>query len=369
LQCNASASRIKGIQTMMKLSQKNSAKRLDVRVVGVGGAGCSSLGRVAESLLGSGDMSLMAIDTGSAAHALIGTAATLSLGNGFGSGGDPLAAVELFREVEDDVERFVSGADVVIVLAGLGRGTGSGISPLVAEIGRNVGALVIAAVNMPFEFEGRFRNQSANNAHDRLMGTADAVVTINNSDLSKLSGESGSLNGAFQEADRQIADTVYAFTTALTASSDRFVAVQLSLRGAGDSLVVRGSSEGLHAGRTAIADAFGSTEVRVTRARSAVIHVEGGIGLSLGQVAEAVTEVRGQIGRDADVHVSSERRVELGQRISVTVVLAGIGENSDSMDVANLIVGLGKREAIPSLSIFDTAAPIRKRGPTLLPTV
>ncbi|HIF72836.1 MAG TPA: hypothetical protein EYQ61_09825 [Dehalococcoidia bacterium] len=352
---------------MMKLSVKNSVKRLDVRVVGIGGAGCSSLSRVAETLSSSGDMSLLAIDTGSAAHALIGTATTLSLGNGFGSGGDPVAAAKLLREVEADVESFVIGADVVIVLAGLGRGTGSGISPLIAEIALNAGALVIAAVNMPFEFEGRFRNQSANNAHDRLMSTADAVVTVNNNDLSKLAGGNGSLNGAFQEADRQIADTVYAFTTALTASSDRFVAVQLSLRGAGDSLVLSGSAEGVHAGRTAMVNAFGRTEIRVTGAKSAVIHVEGGIGLSLGQVAEAVTAVRGQIGRGADVHVSSDRRVDLGQGIRVTVVLAGIGADSNSLDSTTPIIGLGKREDRPSVSIFDTAAPVRKRGPMLLP--
>jgi cell division protein FtsZ len=353
---------------MMKLSEKNSVKRLDVRVIGVGGAGCSSLNRVAENLLGSGDMSLMAIDTGSAAQAFAGTANTLSLGSGFGSGGDPVAAVDLFTEDKSYVENFVSGADVVIILAGLGRGTGSGISPLVAEIASNAGALVIAAVNMPFEFEGRFRNQSANTAHDQLMSTADAVVTVNNNDLSKLSGASGSLNGAFQEADRQIADTVSAFTTALTASSDRFVAVQLSLRGAGDSLVLCGSADGLHAGRIAVDDAFESTAVRVSDARSVVIHVEGGIGLSLGQVAEAVTAVRGQVGRGAEVHVSSERRIDLGQRIRVTVVLAGIGENFASEDAAQQIVGLGKRDAIPSVSMFDTPAPIRKRGPMLLPT-
>jgi hypothetical protein len=103
--------------------------------------------------------------------------------------------------------------------------------------------------------------------------------------------------------------------------------------------------------------------------------VEGGIGLSLGQVAEAVTALRKQIGRHAEVHVSSERQLALGKGIRVTLLL---GEGSRSVEntvvpgeatphaVAPLVV-TGERELIPSISIFDAPDPIRKRGPMLLP--
>jgi len=365
------------LDLMMKLVDTShttpKSNSLDVRVVGVGGAGCASVKRLQE--FSSGNVQVLAIDTGSSVSNLGESIVTLQLGNGFGSGGDAAVAAEQFSDATSTVQNFVDEADVVIVLAGLGRGTGSGISPLVAEMARNSGALTIAAINMPFEFEGRFRNQLAARAHDRLMQSADAVITLYNDDWTGLGNAVASFSGAFEQADRNVAELVRSITSTLKASSGRFETVKKSLMNAGNTLVLSGSGDGLHAGRIAVTNTFAESTSRLSGVESAVIHVEGGIGLSLGQVAEAVTALREQIGRHAEVHVSSERQLALGKGIRVTLLL---GEGSRSVEntvvpgeatphaVAPLVV-TGERELIPSISIFVAPDPIRKRGPMLLP--
>jgi cell division protein FtsZ len=354
---------------MMKLLELSAQKKFDVRVIGIGGAGCSSLRSVAESaFVESRQLSLLGIDTGSAVQTLSGLTETLSFGNGFGSGGDIDAAIDQFLPVRRTVERFVAHADVVVILAGLGRGTGSAVSPLVAELAKSTGALTIAAVNMPFKFEGRFRKQSAKIAHARLEKSTDAVITTSNSELSKPGGASVSLNDVFREADKHTADTVQAIMVALGSSADRFETIRSSFENAGKSLILTGSASGLHAGKSAVAGALDGIENESLDVKNAVIHVDGGIGLSLGQVAEAVTALRTSIDGRGEIHVSSERHVGLGQDIRVTLMLTGVDQVRDLNETMSPIGDLQLRDPIPSVSIFDSPHPVRTRGPVLLPT-
>jgi cell division protein FtsZ len=351
---------------MLKTIESPTTTNVDVRVIGVGGAGCSSLNRLSENV--SESVNMLGIDSGSATQNLSSNIETLVIGSGFGSGGNPESAGELFSDIELAVADFIGEADVVIILAGLGRGTGSALSPRVAALARAFGTLTIAAVNMPFEFEGRFRNQSAVQAHQELSASVDAIVTMNNDDLSKLSSAGASLNGAFQEADQNISDAVHAITNALESSVGRKTALQESLTNAGESLVLSALSNGLHAGSSAVADAFRTINGEQGHVNSAVIHVEGGIGLSLGQVAEAVAETRKRIGRRAAIHVSSERSIERGQDIKVTLILAGVENTERVSEIGDSILHPESGDRIPSVSIFDTPEPRRTRGPVLLPT-
>ena len=351
----------------MKLKELPRVATVEVKIIGIGGAGCSSLNRLAETV--SSDVRMLGIDTGSATAHLSDGVKAMAIGDGFGSGGNPESAVELFGEYESRVVDFIDGADVVILLAGLGRGTGSGLAPEIARIARHSGALTIAAVNMPFEFEGRFRNQSAQRAHELLESSADAVMTMCNDDLLAGGAMGGSLNDAFVNADMNIAAAVHAVTLALESSPERSISVQDSLTNAGASAVVSGAATGLHAGSKAVAEALASTSTEFAGARSAVVHVEGGIGLSLGQVADAVAKVRDEIGLDAAVHVSSERLIGMGQEINATIVLSGIGTERRSEDVLTPIIPIQREVAMaPVVSVFDTPAPRRTRGPVLLPT-
>jgi cell division protein FtsZ len=352
---------------MMKLKELPKVATIEIKIIGIGGAGCSSLNRLSETV--SSEVPMLGIDTGSATAHLNDGVEALSIGNGFGSGGDPEAAVDLFSEYESRLIEFIDGADVVILLAGLGRGTGSGLAPEIARLTRDSGALTIAAVNMPFEFEGRLRNQSATRARELLESSADAVITMCNDDLVVGDTMSGSLNAALQNSDMSITAAVHAITLALESSPERSESVQVSLTNAGASAVVSGVFTGLHAGSNAVQQAFASTSNNFVGARSAVVHVEGGIGLSLGQVAEAVAKVREEIGLDTAVHVSSERLIGMGREMKVTIVLAGIDSGLTREEKFISIIPVRREATITPLeSVFDTPAPRRTRGPVLLPT-
>lgn len=351
---------------MMQLSEVRTSTDVDVRVIGVGGAGCSTLTRFAEIL--DCAIPMLGIDTGSGTADLPSNVQSLPMGNGFGSGGDVETAHSDFIAIQSGVENFMFGADVVIVLAGLGRGTGSGLAPVVAELAQSAGALTIAAVNMPFEFEGRFRNQSAVSAHAILREFADSVITFDNDDLSTLGSGTTSMNGAFQHAGQSIAQTVKAVATVLGGSAERFEAVRSSLFASGKTTAVAGASTGLHAGREAVIGAFAETVENIHVANSAVLRIEGGIGLSLGQVAEAVAALRERIGTGAVIHVASQRHAGLGQDINVAIVVAGIEGAAPKVMPTPTVTTFDQQHSVSSVSIFDTPAPHRTRGPELLPT-
>ncbi len=176
-----------------------------------------------------------------------------------------------------------------------------------------------------------------------------------------------SLSDAFRAAEQHMVDTVHAISTVLDDSTDRFDAITRSLKNSGISAVLSGSASGLHAGNVAAAHAFDGASMAISDVKTAVIHVQGGIGLSLGQVAEAVTAVRARIGRRAEVHVASERNAALGQDIKVTLVLAGVGQRSDPTANMTPLLENTDRNSIPSVSIFDTPEAARNNGPMLLP--
>ncbi|MBH66590.1 MAG: hypothetical protein CL784_08770 [Chloroflexi bacterium] len=349
---------------MMLANEVRQSTAVDLRVVGVGGAGCASLMRLEELMFGS--VNMLGIDTGTAASGLPSSMESLSIGSGFGSGGDPEQAVILFSEIESSVKDFVCDADVLIILSGLGRGTGSGLAPKIARIGKESGALTVAAVNMPFEFEGRFRNQAARKAFDRLRVEADAVIAMNNDDLSSLGDSKSSLNGAFQLADQNIANAVNAITKGLETGDVRSSAVLESLRNAGESVVLSAEATGTNSPHDSVLSAFGSASTKFATVSSAVIHVEGGIGLFPSHVAEVVNEVRQQIGRRAEIHVSSDRLVGMGQDIRTTIVLNGVQRLGEPIaDLEHLMDG-HMDEARKPLHFSGEIMTVRTRRPVLV---
>jgi cell division protein FtsZ len=166
-------------------------KKISIKVWGVGGAGCNAVSALDPSVLDG--VHILAVNTDSQALATAAAADKLVLGarrtRGLGAGGDP----ELGRAAaEEDLDRmapFCAGADIVFILAGLGGGTGTGAAPVLARLARESGALVLAIVTMPFEFEGRRRQEQAQSGLDLLKSAADAVICLPNQKLFKLLDE------------------------------------------------------------------------------------------------------------------------------------------------------------------------------------
>ena len=376
----------------INLTLERPLTNLDIRVVGIGGAGCSALRSLGDFL--PDDTRFLGIDTGTGTDSVRNFAEFIQVGDGFGSGGDAVAAAELFVDSDGPgeygkaVTEFVTGADVVIIVAGLGRGSGSGIAPLVAHIAHDSGALTLAAVNLPFEFEGRFRTQSAVQALEILRNAVDTVIVTSNNDLLSPVRAAGSMSlvDAFKEADRKVSNSVSTVVSALAVSADKFGEVRRSLgqSGSGKSIVLLASSHGLHGGKYAVIRAFeGLSSGGIDTSggcvvRSVVVHIEGGIGMSSGQVQETVAVAMARTGGRADMHVTTVRDVALGPQIRVTLILTGIDPSQDLNSSGKLRphrkinsdahsvqpAELQSRGAVPVERYAPL--PVRRRGPMLL---
>jgi cell division protein FtsZ len=179
--------------------QPATQKKLSFKVFGVGGAGCNAASFAANSDFS--EVDFLAINTDSQSLETSRTPAKFVLGSsrtrGLGAGGDP----DLGRvAAEEDLEKlrgFCSGADIIFLLAGLGGGTGTGAGPVIARVARESGALVLALVTLPFEFEGARRQLQAQTGLQRLKAAADAVICLPNQKLFKLLDEKTSVLEGF----------------------------------------------------------------------------------------------------------------------------------------------------------------------------
>jgi cell division protein FtsZ len=193
-------------------------KNISIKVWGIGGAGCNAVSALDAAALEG--VQILAVNTDSQALEKAAVADKLVLGarrtRGLGTGGDP----ELGRAAaEDDLERMTAygvGADIVFILAGLGGGTGTGAGPVLARLARESGALVLAIVTMPFEFEGQRRRDQAQAGLHLLKTAADAVICLPNQSLFKLLDEKTSVVDAFKISNALLAEGLHGIWRLLT---------------------------------------------------------------------------------------------------------------------------------------------------------
>jgi cell division protein FtsZ len=193
-------------------------KSISIKVWGVGGAGCNAVSALDASVLQG--VQILAVNTDSQALEACAVAEKLVLGagrtRGLGAGGDP----DLGRAAaEDDLEKMAvhcADADIVFVLAGLGGGTGTGAAPVLARMARERGALVLAIVTTPFEFEGRRRQQQALSGLQMLQSAADAVICLPNQRLFKMLDEKTSVVDGFKISNCLLAEGLHGIWRLLT---------------------------------------------------------------------------------------------------------------------------------------------------------
>src|SRR5919106_4238335 len=174
-----------------------------IRVVGVGGAGLNAVNRMIEA--GISQVEVIAVNTDiqqlKTCEAPIKLHIGRELTQGLGSGSDPDIGRRAAEEAEDQIKHVLRGSDMVFVTAGEGGGTGSGAAPIVARLARDVGALTVGIVTMPFRFEGTRRRSQAEAGADELRGVCDTVILIPNDRLLDVLDRSTSMLDAFRIAD------------------------------------------------------------------------------------------------------------------------------------------------------------------------
>jgi cell division protein FtsZ len=304
-----------------------------IRVVGVGGAGLNAVDRMIDA--GISQVEFMAVNTDIQALQMSDAPVKIHIGRelteGLGSGADPDLGRRAAEESYDQIKRALRGSDMVFVTAGEGGGTGSGAAPVVARISRELGALTVGIVTMPFRFEGTRRRQAADDGAKELRAACDTTIVIPNDRLLEVLDRSTSMLDAFKIADDVLRQGVQGICDLITMPgliNLDFADVRTVMSDAGSALMGIGFATGENRAREAAERAMRSPliDTEIVGARGILLSVAGGEDLSLFEVNEAAEVVRQGSTDETNIIFGATVDERLTGQVWVTVVATGLGE-------------------------------------------
>jgi cell division protein FtsZ len=301
----------------------------NILVIGVGDGGINALERMREA--GLSGVRLVAADTDSQVLSISRAQQKLQLGpdltGGRGTGGDVDKGRRAAEVVAWEIESLVNGAHLVFLTCGLGGGTGTGATPVIAHLAREAGALTVGVVTLPFSFEGPVRMQRAQAGLERLKEEVDVIIVIQNDRLiEKASGVP--LAQAFELADEVLRTGVQGISDLITVPGIvnlDFADVATVLRGAGTAMMGIGEGQGearaVQAAKMAATNPLFEGE-SIRGARKVLLNITGGEDLTLAEVTQIAETIRKLIATDADLTFGAVVREEMSGRLKVTVIAA-----------------------------------------------
>jgi len=305
--------------------------RAQIKVVGVGGGG----GNAINTMIKEGLEGVEFIATNTDAQALRENLAPLKLRlgeRGLGAGADPRKGRMAAEEARDRLREVFEGADMVFLTAGLGGGTGTGASPVVAEIAKEAGALTVAVVTKPFLFEGSVRGRQAEDGVDALHDVVDTLISIPNDRLLQLVGKDTPMTEAFRVADEVLFNAVRGISDLITLHGMinlDFADVSAIMNEMGMALmgtgIASGENRAIEAARSAINNPL-LEDVNIKGARGVLVNVTGGPDMTLHEVNEAMTLVRDEADENANIIFGSVMQESLADQVKVTVIATGLCE-------------------------------------------
>jgi cell division protein FtsZ len=329
-----------------------------IKVVGVGGGGGNAINRMIDA--GLKGVEFVAVNTDAQSLLISDADVKLDIGRtitrGLGAGSDPEVGRQAAEDHRDEIEEVLKGADMVFVTAGEGGGTGTGASPIVAEVARQLGALTIAIVTRPFSFEGRRRAVQADAGIGRLREKVDTMIVVPNDRLLEVSDEKSSLLTAFKLADDVLLQGVQGIADLITTPgliNTDFADVRMIMENAGTALMGIGEASGegraLAAARAAISSAL--LEASIEGARGLLLNVSGPSDLGLFEVNEAAEIIKETAHPDANIIFGATIDDTLGDDIRITVIAAGFdrfdGERRTDMRRRDTGTSTGSRDSSP----------------------
>jgi cell division protein FtsZ len=306
--------------------------RPQVSVIGVGGAGCNIVSWVKEKKGGVAGARLIAANTDATHLSIIKADRRILLGEhtckGMGAGGYPQRGEEAARESLEQVKKDVQGSNIVYVATGLGGGTGTGASTVIASALRPSGALMIGVVTLPFAVE-RFRYNNAKEGLAKLKSECDTVVVIDNNRLAKVAGDLP-LKEALGVANELVGEFVKGITETITSASlinIDFADLRAIMEKKGIAAIGVGESDGEDRIERAVQTALDAQLLDIkdsTKAYGVLIHVSGGDNITLDEVTQAGEMITRSLPPKARVVWGARVDPALGDKVRVMVVLTGI---------------------------------------------
>jgi len=306
-----------------------------IKVVGVGGAGCNAVNRmIAERIQG---IEFIAVNTDGQALLQSNAQKRVRIGDkstrGLGAGGIPEMGKKAAEESADELYAVLKGADMVFVTAGMGGGTGTGASSIIAQIAKEVNALTIGVVTRPFTFEGSHRMQAAEGGIQTLKKQADTLIVIPNDRLLQIVDKRATLQDAFKVADDVLRQGIQGISELITVPgliNLDFADVRTIMSEGGAALMAVGCATGDDRARKAAEMAISSEllDITIDGARGILFNVTGGDSLTLFEVNQAAAIIKETAHPDVNLIFGAVIDPSLGEEIRLTVIATGFDSTS-----------------------------------------
>jgi len=307
-----------------------------IKVIGVGGGGSNAVNRMIEA--GIEGIEFLVANTDLQALKRSKAPIKIQLGSkltkGLGAGANPNVGKEAALEDTEKIIEVLEGADMVFVTTGLGGGTGTGAAPIIASLATELGALTVAVVTKPFQFEGRRRMNQAEQGLRELRECVDTVITIPNERLLHTVEKTSSLADSFGVADDVLRQAVQGISDLITVPgliNLDFADVKSIMEGMGMALMGAGRARGENRAAEATQQAISSPlleEATIQGAKGVLINITGGPDLTLYEVNEASTIIREAADEDANIIFGAVIDENLRDEMKITVIATGFGQEA-----------------------------------------
>ena len=316
---------------------ENVSQTAVIKVIGVGGGGGNAVHHMINSEVDG--VEFICANTDAQALNNLKAKTILQLGSnitkGLGAGANPEIGRQAAIEDRDEIADVLSGADMVFITAGMGGGTGTGATPIVAEVAKEMGILTVAVVTRPFPFEGKKRSSIAEKGIAELSEHVDSLITIPNEKLLDVLGREASLLEAFKAANNVLLGAVKGIADLImhpgTINVD-FADVRTVMSEMGMAMMGTGFASGEDRAREASESAIRSPlleDVNLEGARGILVNIAAGENLSLGEFAEVGDTIEEFASDDATVVVGTVIDPNLDEEMRVTVVATGLGSHHE----------------------------------------
>lgn len=307
-------------------------KTAKIKVIGIGGAGGNAINNmVASNLLG---VDFIAANTDAQALEISKAAIKIQIGGklteGLGAGANPSVGRDAAMETADAIRRVLEGSHMVFLTAGFGGGTGTGATPIIAEICKEIGALTVAVVTRPFSFEGKKRAKQAEEGISILKDVADTVITIPNDRLRGIAPKNAKMLEMFKKADEILHHSVKGITDLIMVPglvNLDFADVRTTMSKAGMALMGIGVASGENRAREAAERAISHPlleDISISGARGVLMNITCTSDMTLDEMTEASDRIYEEVGDEAEIIWGQAIDESLGDEMRVTVIATGI---------------------------------------------
>ena len=310
----------------------------NIKVIGVGGGGNNAVNRMVDNQIKG--VQFLAVNTENQVLELSKADVTIQIGEkvtkGLGAGANPQIGEEAAQESREEITKALEGADMVFVTAGMGGGTGTGAAPIVAECAKEVGALTVGVVTKPFAFEGKRRRAAAEKGIEFLTQKVDTIIVIPNDKLLQVVDKKCSLSDAFRTADDVLRQGIKGISDLIQVPgliNLDFADVKTIMTNQGEALMGIGEGTGENRAADAAKMAINSPllETSIDGAKGILLNISGSSELGIFEVNEAAQIISDAADPDANIIFGSVIDESLGDKVQVTVVATGFGNNAKSV--------------------------------------